>query len=50
MPVTPVIFYLPTELAGYSVDPEISCGARKLARTPQVTKKKKNSEYPNIER
>jgi len=29
-----------TELAGCSVDPGISCGARKLAQTPRVTKKK----------
>jgi hypothetical protein len=35
------IFYLSTRLAGCSVDPEISCGTCKLARTPQVTKQKK---------
>jgi hypothetical protein len=40
-PVTPAVFYLPAGLAGCSVDPGISCGARKLARTPRVTKKKK---------
>jgi len=28
--------YLPTGLAGYSVDPGISRGARKLAQTPWV--------------
>jgi len=32
--------YLLTGLAGCSVDLEISCGARKLAWTPRVTKKK----------
>jgi hypothetical protein len=32
--------YLFTGLAWYSVGPEISCGARKLARTPRVKKKK----------
>jgi len=40
-PVTPAVFYLSTGLAGCSVGPGISCGARKLARTPRVTKKKK---------
>ena len=40
-PVTPAMSYLPTGLAGCSVDPGISCGTRKLARTPRVTKKKK---------
>jgi len=34
------VFYLPTGLAWYSVGSGISCGARKLARTPRVTKKK----------
>ena len=38
--VTPAVFYLSTGLAGCSVDPGISCGARKLDRTPRVTKKK----------
>ena len=33
--------YLFIGLAGCSVGPGISCGARKLARTPRVTKKKK---------
>jgi len=37
--VTPAVSYLPTGLAGYSVGPGISCGARKLVRTPRVTKK-----------
>ena len=37
--VTPAVPYLPTGLAGYSVGPGISCGARKLARTPRVIKK-----------
>jgi hypothetical protein len=40
-PVIPAVFYLPTGLAGCSVGPGISCGARKLTRTPRVTKKKK---------
>jgi len=34
--------YLPTGLAKCSVDPGISRGARKLARTPRVIKKKKD--------
>jgi hypothetical protein len=38
-PVILVVFYLSTGLAGCSVDPGISCGARKLTRTPRVTKK-----------
>jgi hypothetical protein len=36
MPITPVMFYLFTKLVGCSVDPKISRGAYKLARTPQV--------------
>jgi hypothetical protein len=40
-PVTPVVSYLPTGLAECSVGPGISCGARKLARTLRVIKKKK---------
>jgi hypothetical protein len=40
MSVIPAVFYLPTGLAGCSVDPGISCGARKLTRTPRVKKKK----------
>jgi hypothetical protein len=28
--------YLPTRLAGCSVDPGISCGTRKLAWTPEL--------------
>jgi len=39
-PIIPAMSYLPTGLAGCSVGPGISCGARKLARTPRVTKKK----------
>jgi len=38
------VSYLPAGLAGCSVGPGISCGARKLARTPRVTKKKKNMQ------
>jgi hypothetical protein len=38
------VSYLSTGLAGYLVGPGISCGARKLARTPQVKKKKKGHE------
>jgi hypothetical protein len=40
MPVTLAVPYLPTGLAGCSVDPGISRGARKLTRTPRVIKKK----------
>jgi len=40
--VTPAVFYLPAGLVGCSVDPGISCGARKLARTSRVKKKKKS--------
>ena len=41
MPVTLAMFYLSIGLAGYLVGPVISCGTRKLARTPRVTKKKR---------
>ena len=41
MPVIPAVSYLPTRLAGCSVGPGIRYGARKLARTPRVKKKKK---------
>jgi len=34
MSVIPAMFYMPSGLAGCSVGPEISRGARKLARTP----------------
>jgi len=37
--VTPAVSYLSIRLAGCSVGPRISCGARKLARTPRVTQK-----------
>jgi len=40
MSVTPAVSYLTTRLAGYSMGPGISCGVRKLARTPRVIKKK----------
>jgi hypothetical protein len=40
MYVIPAVSYLFTGLAGCLVDPGISCGARKLARTHRVTKKK----------
>jgi len=36
--VIPAVSYLFTGLAGCSVDPGISCDARKLARTLRVTK------------
>jgi len=36
------VSYLSTELAGCLVGPRISCAARKLARTPRVTKKKRH--------
>jgi hypothetical protein len=42
-PVTLAVSYLPIELAECLVDPRISCGARKLARTTRVTKKKKRT-------
>ena len=35
------VSYLFTGLAGCSVDPGISYGARKLAQTPRIKKKKK---------
>jgi len=41
MLITLVMSYLSAGLAGCSVGPGISCGARKLVRTPRVTKKKK---------
>jgi len=52
MLVIPAVSYLPTELAGCSVNPGISCGARKLARTPRIKKKKKTllagSQRPHL--
>jgi hypothetical protein len=39
-PVTSTVSYLPTGLAGCSVNPGISCGARKLTRPSQIKKKK----------
>jgi hypothetical protein len=42
-PVTLAVSYLPIGLAECSVDPRISCDARKLARTTRVTKKKKKN-------
>jgi len=42
-PVIPAVSYLPIRLARCSVDPGISYGARKLARTPRVKKKKKKN-------
>jgi len=42
MSVIPVVFYLSTGFAGCSIGPDINCGAHKLARTPQITKKIKN--------
>jgi len=39
MSVTPAVPYMSTGLAGYSVDPRISRGARKLTRTARVKKK-----------
>jgi hypothetical protein len=47
MLVTSAVSYLPTRLAGCSVGPGIGCGARKLARTPWVTKKKKKNQIEN---
>ena len=37
--VISAVFYLSSGLAGCSVDPRISCDARKLVRTPRVIKK-----------
>jgi len=48
MSVTPALFYLPAGLAGCSVDPGISCGARKLTRTPRVKKKKKTKKKERL--
>jgi hypothetical protein len=47
MPVTPTVSYLPTGLAGCSVGPGISCGARKLARTPRVANNNNNNLVGN---
>ena len=47
MSVTLTVPYMPTGLAGYSVDPEISCGARKLTMIPRVVKKKKTIVIPS---
>ena len=47
--VTSAVSYLPTRLARCSVGPGISCGARKLAQTPRVTKKKKEGDKLNFE-
>jgi hypothetical protein len=44
IPVTPAVPYMPTGLAGCSVGPRISRGARKLARTPRVIKNKKKNK------
>ena len=46
LPVTPAVPYLSTRLAGCLVGPGISCGARKLARTPQVIKNKIQEKNP----
>ena len=48
MYVTLVVFYLSTGLAGCSVDPGISCGARKLIRSSQVKKKRKERRFLNL--
>jgi hypothetical protein len=42
------VSYLPTGLAGYSVGPGINFDARKLARTPRVTKKKKKEKKKRL--
>ena len=44
MSVTLAVPYMLTGLAGCSVSPMISCGARKLTRTTRVTKKKKKEK------
>ena len=49
MSVILVVSYLFTGFAGCSVNPGISCGARKLTRTPRVKKKEKKIVlYPEI--
>jgi len=56
MSVIPAMPYLSTGLAGYSVDPGNSRGARKLARTPRVIKKRMKTtsstlyEIPAVEK
>jgi hypothetical protein len=42
--VISIMFYLFIGLVWYSVDPEISCGARKLARHPGLKKKKEKGK------
>jgi len=44
-PVTPAVPYMLTGLTACSVGPGISCGERKLARTPRVTKKKEEEMH-----
>jgi len=46
-PVNPAEFYLPTGLLGCLVGSRINCGARKLAWTPRVKKKKKDKRNIN---
>jgi hypothetical protein len=41
MAVNPVVSYLSTRFAGYSVDPKNSRGARKLTQTSRIIRKKK---------
>jgi hypothetical protein len=52
MLVTPAVpymlTYMLTGLAGCSVDPGISCGACKLARTPRVIKKNHDIKLINF--
>lgn len=45
MPVIPVVSYLYTGLAGYSMSPGISRGACKLIRTPRVIYIKKKTSF-----
>jgi hypothetical protein len=47
MSVIPAVPYLSTGLAGCSVSPGISRGARKLARTPRVIKNNNNNNNNN---
>jgi len=47
-PVTPAVPYLSAGLAGCSVDPGNSHGARKLTRTPRVINKKKKASPQSI--
>jgi len=48
MSVTPAVPYMSTGLAGCSVGPGISRGARKLIRIPRVIKKKEKNHHLSL--